>query len=257
MSKGGVKMDFGIFCLLPIVVIIVMAIFTRRGIESLLVGVIVSYIMLNGINFFWPLMDALYATMMDEDTVWILLVCAFLGSLTILLEKSRGVNGLANALMRWATTPKKSLIAAWLSGILIFMDDYLNIFVVGALMKKITDKNKVPREMLAYVVDSTAAPVCLLIPLSSWVVFFSVILGEQKELASLGSGVSIYYHSIPFIFYAWLTVLIVPLVVLGIIPKFGPMKKAFIRAEGGKLVSDESAKLAINREEEHIESIHF
>ena len=245
-------MEFGALCLLPLAVIIIMAIFTKRGIESLLVGVIVSYIMLNGMNFFWPLIDGLYAALSDEDTVWILLVCVFLGSLSILFERSKGVHGLARILIKWATTQKKSLIASWLAGLIIFMDDYLNIFVVGALMKKVTDKNNVPREMLAYVVDSTAAPVCLIVPLSSWMVFFSVILGEQKELASLGSGTSLYYHSIPFIFYAWLTVIVVPLIIFGVIPKFGPMQKAYERASTGKLVSDESAKLAANVNEEVI-----
>lgn len=239
-------MDYGILCLLPIAIIIVMAVFTRRGIASLLVGACVCYIMVYGLHFFFPMIDALYDSLMDEDTVWLLLVCLFLGSMTVLLEKSHAVNGMANILMRWANTPKKSLFAAWLAGLIIFMDDYLNIFVVGALMKKVTDKNGIPREMLGYVVDSTAAPVCLLIPLSSWAVFFSVIIGEQPEYADLGSGMSIYCHSIPFIFYAWLTAIIVPLVIFGVIPKFGPMKKAFERAASGKLVSDESAKLAVN-----------
>ncbi|NLD51241.1 MAG: TRAP transporter large permease subunit [Clostridiaceae bacterium] len=255
-------MEYGILCLLPILIIIVLAIITRRGIESLLIGAVAGYIMVYGIKFFWPLIDGLYATMMDEDTVWILLVCAFLGSMTFLLEKSRGLNGLATFLMKWAKTPKKSLVASWVAGIIVFMDDYLNIFVVGALMKKVTDKNGVPREMLAYVVDSTAAPVCLIIPLSSWAVFFSVIIGEQKEFAHLGSGMEIYVHSIPFIFYAWLTLIVVLLVILGIIPTFGPMKKAYNRAMiKGKLFSDDSAKLAVNKtdtnEEETGNMWHF
>ncbi|MBR0456887.1 MAG: sodium:proton antiporter [Firmicutes bacterium] len=241
-------MDFGILCLLPIAIIIAMAIITRRGIASLLVGACVCYIMLNGVHFFNPMIDALYESLADEDLIWLLLVCLFLGSLTALLGKSKAVNGMANFMMRWANTPKKSLIAAWIAGLIIFMDDYLNILVVGSLMKKVTDKNGIPREMLGYVVDSTAAPVCLLIPLSTWAVFFSVIIGEQAEYADLGSGMSIYCHSIPFIFYAWLTILVVPFVILGVIPKFGPMKHAFERAAGGKLVSDESAKLAVNED---------
>lgn len=241
-------MDYGIFCLLPIAVIIVMSIITRRGIASLLVGACVCYIMLHGVHFFMPMVDALYATLADEDLIWLLLVCLFLGSLTVLFEKSNAINGMANFLIKWANSEKKSLVAAWIAGLIIFMDDYLNILVVGTLMKKVTDKNGVPREMLAYVVDSTAAPVCLIIPLSSWAVFFSVIIGEQAEYADLGSGMSIYTHSIPFIFYAWLTILVVPLVILGIIPKFGPMKKAYARAAGGKLVSDESMKLAVNED---------
>jgi Na+/H+ antiporter NhaC len=242
-------MDYGFICLLPIIFIIVFAIITKRGIAALLLGVIFSYIILHGAGFFTPMLDGLIESVGDYDAIWLLLLCAFIGSLSILLTKSRGLHGLARVLMKYASTQKRSLLISWLAGLIVFFDDYVNILVVGNLMKKITDRNKVPREMLAYVVDSTAAPVCLIIPLSSWFVFFSVLIGEQPELASLGSGTTIYLHSLPFIFYAWLTILIVPLVVLGIIPKFGPMKRAFDRAAGGKVVSDESAKLAVNRED--------
>ncbi|MDR0519278.1 MAG: sodium:proton antiporter [Clostridiales Family XIII bacterium] len=241
-------MDYGIFSLVPIALIIVVAVVTKRGIEALALGVIVCYIMLHGVNFFVPMLEEMIGAMGDYDALWLLLLCVFLGSLSILLERSRGVYGFARVLSKFANTPKKSLFMTYISGIIIFFDDYLNIFVVGSLMKKVTDRNKVPREMLAYVVDSTAAPVCLVVPMSAWVVYFAVILGEEKGLASLGSGMEIYFGSIPYIFYAWFTILIVPLVIMGIIPKFGPMKKAFERAKAGKVFSDESAKLAVNRE---------
>ncbi|MDR3294816.1 MAG: sodium:proton antiporter [Clostridiales Family XIII bacterium] len=241
-------MDYGIISLLPIVCIIVMAVVTRRGIEALAFGVIVCYIILEGFDFFFVMLDDLIAAMGDYDALWLLLLCVFLGSLSILLERSGSVHGLARALGRFANSPKKSMFAAYLAGIVVFFDDYLNIFVVGSLMKKVTDKNKVPREMLAYIVDSTAAPVCLLIPLSSWFVFFSVIFGEQPELEQFGSGQGVYLQSIPFIFYAWATVIVVPLVIAGAIPKFKPMRKAVERARSGQLMSPESAKLAINQE---------
>jgi Na+/H+ antiporter NhaC len=243
-------MDYGFWCLLPIIFIIVFAILTKRGIAALLLGVILSYMMLHGFKFVLPLVEDMITAIGDYDSIWILLICAFIGSLALLLQRSKGVNGLARVLSKFANGPKKSLITAWIAGLIIFFDDYLNIFVVGNLMKKVTDRNKVPREMLAYVVDSTAAPVCLVVPLSSWVVFFSVLLGDQPEFQHLGSGTSIYLHSIPFIFYAWFTIIIVPFVIFGIIPKFKPMKQAFNRAlNEGKLYSDESAKLVVNIEE--------
>lgn len=243
-------MQYGALCLLPIVIIIVLCIVTKRGIASLLIGSIVSYIMINGINFFNPMMDGVYTSLVTEDAAYLLMLCLFLGSFSILLEKSGGAHAFAKFALKYLNTKKKSLIAVWLSGIIIFFDDYLNIFVNGGVYKKVTDANKVPREMLAYVVDSTAAPVCLLVPISVWAVFFATLMGEQTEIAYIGSGMDIYIKSIPFIFYAWTTVVVVFMVIVGIIPKFGPMRKAFERADAGKVYSDESARLAINIESE-------
>lgn len=243
-------MQYGALCLLPIVIIIVLCIVTKRGIASLLIGSIVSYIMINGINFFNPMMDGVYTSLVTEDAAYLLMLCLFLGSFSILLEKSGGAHAFAKFALKYLNTKKKSLIAVWLSGIIIFFDDYLNIFVNGGVYKKVTDANKVPREMLAYVVDSTAAPVCLLVPISVWAVFFATLMGEQTEIAYIGSGMDIYIKSIPFIFYASTTVVVVFMVMVGIIPKFGPMRKAFERADTGKVYSDESARLAINIESE-------
>lgn len=243
-------MQYGALCLLPIVIIIVLCIVTKRGIASLLIGSIVSYIMINGINFFNPMMDGVYTSLVTEDAAYLLMLCLFLGSFSILLEKSGGAHAFAKFALKYLNTKKKSLIAVWLSGIIIFFDDYLNIFVNGGVYKKVTDANKVPREMLAYVVDSTAAPVCLLVPISVWAVFFATLMGEQTEIAYIGSGMDIYIKSIPFIFYASTTVVVVFMVIVGIIPKFGPMRKAFERADTGKVYSDESARLAINIESE-------
>lgn len=248
-------MQFGIFCLLPIVVIIVLCIVTKHGIASLMLGTVISYIMLYGINFFEPMMDGVYVSLANDDALYMMLLCLFLGSFTILFEKSGGAHAFAKFALKYLNTKKKSLIAVWLCGIVIFFDDYLNVFVNGAMFKKVTDSNKIPREMLAYVVDSTAAPVCLIVPISVWAVFFITLIGEQAELEYLGSAFSVYVRSIPFIFYAWLTVIIVLLVIIGVVPKFGPMKKAFARAEEGKCVSDSSAKLAINLDSADAETV--
>lgn len=243
-------MQYGVFCLLPIAIIIALCIITKRGIASLLIGSIVSYIMINGIHFFNPMMDGVYTSLVTDDAAYLLMLCLFLGSFSILLEKSGGAHAFAEFALKYLNTKKKSLIAVWLSGIIIFFDDYLNIFVNGGVFKKVTDANKVPREMLAYVVDSTAAPVCLLVPISVWAVFFATLMGEQAEISNIGSGMEIYIKSIPFIFYAWITIVVVFLVIVGVIPKFGPMKKAFERAEAGQVFSAESAKLAINIEDD-------
>ena len=113
-------------------------------------------------------------------------------------------------------------------------------------MTSLTDKHRVPREFLAYVVDSTAAPVCVLIPLSTWAVFVGKIL-ETNGWAPAGQGLLYFIKTIPFNFYGWIATLIVLLSILGVIPVFGPMKKAFQRVEeGGPLAPPGSEKIDIH-----------
>jgi Na+/H+ antiporter NhaC len=115
-------------------------------------------------------------------------------------------------------------------GLVIFLDDYLNSLTVSSSMKSVTDKYRTSREMLAYVVDSTAAPICLIIPISTWAVYFAGLL-EKNGVAAEGTGIDVFIQSIPYMFYPWLAVAIVPLVILGVIPLLGRMKSAEARAE--------------------------
>ena len=126
-------------------------------------------------------------------------------------------------------------LTAWVLGIFLFVDDYLNSLAVGAAMRKVTDSYKTSREMLAYVVDSTAAPISVVIPISTWAVFFGALLVDNG-IAAEGEGVRTYISSIPYMFYAWVAFLMVPLVISGRIPLIGPMRKAEARAASGQTV---------------------
>ena len=104
-------------------------------------------------------------------------------------------------------------------GIIIFVDDYMNIMTISACTKKLSDSRKVPREALAYVIDSTGAPVCVLLPFSTWAIFFAGIFWEQSEIVDLGYGsaMATYIHAIPYMFYALVALIIVPLFIFGVI----------------------------------------
>ena len=134
---------------------------------------------------------------------------------------------------------------SWLLGLIIFVDDYMNIMTISACTKKLSDDRKVPREALAYVVDSTGAPVCVLLPFSTWAIFFAGVFYEQAEIVNLGYGsaMATYIHAIPYMFYAIVAVVVVPLFILGILPKFGAMKAAYHRVETtGQVYSEKSKK---------------
>ena len=229
---------YGIISLIPVLTVVILAFTTRRTFEPLLAGSIVGFIILDGFGFFMPWMDAIYAVMMDATTVWIILVCGLFGSLVALLEKSGGAIGFSNVATKIAKTRGTSIIATWILGIVIFVDDYLNALAVGTAMRKVTDKYKIPRELLAYIVNSTGAAVCVLIPFSTWSAFMAGQL-EANEVLVNGSGTAAYISTIPYMFYAIVAVLVVPLFGLKIIPAFGPMKKAISRAEEtGQLLPD-------------------
>ena len=136
------------------------------------------------------------------------------------------------------------MLASFILGILIFVDDYLNVLTVGVCMKGLYDKKKVPRESLAFILDSTGAPVCVLLPFSTWAVFYAnLFYNETLVNSQFSSGMSAYIHAIPYCFYPFIALFIVFLFCMGWFPKLGQMKKAYQRvAETGMVYSEASKK---------------
>ncbi len=176
--------------------------------------------------------DISLKVMADETIGWLILVCGSFGALIALLVRTGGALAFGRKALKLAKGPRSSLLMTFVLGLVIFIDDYLNALTVGETMKRVTDRFKISREMLAYVVDSTAAPVCVLVPLSTWAVFFGGLL-VNNGVAAEGEGIQIYMQAIPYMFYAWLAVAMVLLVILGIVPAIGPMKKAQLAAAAG------------------------
>lgn len=222
--------DFGIWSLVPPLVVILLAILTKRSMEPLVIGCVVGYLMIDYRQFPDNILQSLIKTMQDESLVWVILVCGMYGALIHLMIQSGGALAFGNYMLRYIKTRRHSLLAAWAMGIIIFIDDYLNALVVGATMRKITDHFKVPRELLAYVVNSTSAPVCVIIPISTWSIYIGKLI-EDQHLVGKGEGTYGFIQTIPYNFYAWFAVVAVVLVIFGIIPIMRRMKKAVHRAE--------------------------
>lgn len=235
---------YGVITLLPPIATVALAIITKKAWEPLLLGATLGYIISDGFFFFWPWLDGIYSVF-DEDGIWLMFCVLFIGIFSVLLDKSRGSQGFGNFLAKYATNEKKTFLMAWVLGILMFIDDYCNTLTVTSSIKPVSDRHKSPREMLAYVTNSTGAPVCIVIPLSSWYVFFGGLINNESSIAGLGAGDGwqIYVSSVPFMFYGWAAIIIVPLVIIGVIPKIGPMKKAYKRVEEtGRVYSIESER---------------
>ncbi|MGO3406884.1 Na+/H+ antiporter NhaC family protein [Marinomonas sp.] len=230
--------SWGAKALFPTLFVLTIALISRAPFESLLAGVIAGLIMIDNTSVVSPLSDILSTVMGNETIIWIILVCGLMGGLIVLLERSGCLGSFSDWLKGKIRSRRQSLLTTFFIGLVVFIDDYLNCLAVSSSVKKVTDHYNVSREKLAYIIDSTAAPMCILVPVSTWAVFFSGLL-EENHLAPDGGGLSVYISAIPFMVYGWVALLLVFLVALGVVGNFGPMKKAEARAMAGQPLPDD------------------
>lgn len=193
-----------IWSLLPPIIAIVLALITKEVYISLLIGIFAGALMFVGWN---PVTatETTFSIMSEKigDNTYILLFLVLLGILVSLITKS----GASRAYGNWASKSIRSrrgaLAATSCLGALIFVDDYFNCLTVGTVMRPVTDKYKVTRAKLAYIIDATAAPICIIAPISSWAAAVGSSLPEGSEI----DGFSLFLQTIPFNLYALLTIL--------------------------------------------------
>jgi len=229
---------------LPAFLVLALAIWTRRPIESLIGGSLVGLLMLHGGGLLPEFAATTLRVMTNEDVAWIILVCGFMGSLIALLLRAGGFMAFSGFLRARVSSASGVLMGTWVFGLLLFVDDYMNSLAAGTAMRKLAGEHGVSPEKLAYVVDSTAAPVSVIIPFSTWSAFYTGLI-VSSGMASATEGFALYLESIPFMLYAWCAVLLVPAVAIGMVPSFGPMKSADAR---GPLGSTEAAPLELDGE---------
>ena len=238
------NLNLGLVAIFITLFIIIGAVVTRRCVECMIVGSMVAAIFVSGSGFLTTWSESLQNQL--AENVWVMLVCLLFGGLISLLTDSKGSFGFSKYISKFCNSERKTLMTTFVMGILIFVDDYLNVLSIGACMKKISDKQKLPRESLAYILDSTGAPVCVLLPFSSWAVFYASLFYEQESVQAINgvtSAMGAYIKAIPFCFYPIVALIVVFLFAMGWMPKLGPMKKAYKRVEEtGKVYSDASRK---------------
>ena len=207
--------------LLPPIIAIGLALITKEVYSSLFVGIIVGGMLYSNFSFEGTLTHAfnegIVASLADAYNVGILVFLVILGIMVMLMNKAGG----SAAFGRWASEHIKSRAGAQLAtialGVLIFIDDYFNCLTVGSVMRPVTDKSNISRAKLAYLIDATAAPVCIIAPVSSWAAAVSSYVSD-------GNGLALFIKAIPFNFYALLTiVMMIFLALTGL--EYGPMAK--------------------------------
>lgn len=245
VDQGGETL--GIWSCLPAVFMVVYVFATKRVMEALFLAALMGAILCHpDENVVLLLSSTTTDVMMDEDTGWLIVVCGLMGSLICLIEKAGGAFAFGEWAAKRAKSRKSSLMWTWFLGVAIFIDDYLNSLTIGSCMKRLTDKYGVSREMLSYVTSSTAAPLCVLIPISTWAVFAGRVM-VQNGWGEEGSEIATFARTIPFNFYGWIAAILVVCVIWKIVPVFGPMKKAEERvANGGPSAPPDSGDIDIS-----------
>ncbi len=229
------------WALVPPVVAIVLALITKEVYSSLFVGILAGGLLYANFNLELTMnhviSNGFIASLSDSWNVGILIFLVLLGAIVALMNKAGG----SAAFGKWASTHIKTKVGAQCAtivlGMLIFVDDYFNCLTVGSVMRPVTDKHNISRAKLAYLIDATAAPVCIIAPISSWA---AAVAGFAE--GSGMNGLELFIKAIPYNFYAILTIVMMFAIVIMKFD-FGPMKKMEKAAGQGDLFSSDDAEM--------------
>ena len=231
--------------LIPPIIAIALALITKEVYSSLFLGILVGGLLYSSFAFEATILhvfnDGIVASVTDSYNMGILIFLIILGSMVCLMNKAGG----SAAFGRWAKHNIKSRAGVQLAtivlGCLIFIDDYFNCLTVGSVMRPVTDKQNVSRAKLAYLIDATAAPICIIAPISSWA-------AAVASFAEDGQGLNLFIKAIPYNFYALLTVvMMVGMVLMGV--EFGTMARYEKNAvENGDLFSGSNPYAMLDEE---------
>ena len=205
--------------LIPPIIAIILALVTKEVYSSLFIGILTGSLLYSGFNFEGTMThvfsDGIIASLSDSWNVGILIFLVILGTIVQLMNRTGGSAAFGNWATRRIQTREGAQLATIGLGVLIFIDDYFNCLTVGSVMRPVTDKYKVSRAKLAYLIDATAAPVCIIAPISSWAAAVSGFVEGEN-------GLALFIKTIPYNYYALLTIAMMVMIVLMHI-NYGPM----------------------------------
>ncbi|WP_075591086.1 Na+/H+ antiporter NhaC family protein [Labilibacter marinus] len=225
------------FSILPPLIAILMALLTKEVFSSLFVGLMVGTTIIwkyKGFSFFMSLFKGLFSVvdtyalsaLLDSDHLSIIIFSMLIGGMVALITLNGGMKGVVNILSKYAKSPRSGQFITWLMGLIIFFDDYANTLVVGNTMRPVTDKLKISREKLAYIVDSTSAPIASIAFITTWIgAELSYISEGINQLGIEKSAYQVFLNSLNYAFYPIFTLGFVLMLILKK-RDFGPMLKA-------------------------------
>lgn len=221
--------------LIPIVITLSLSLYTRNVIIGLFSGVFAGVLMLHGFNPLTGLStmvtDHIVPELTDSYNAGVLVLLAFIGGFVALMEKSGGGAAFAKSINSWVKNKLQAQIAAWIGGIAIFFSDLGTPLIIGPVFRPLTDRLNISRQKLAYIIDSTSSPVAILVPFIGWGVYIMSLMSQEFTALNLDENeFTAFIRTIPFQFYAWLAVALVPLLAY-LKLDLGPMRDAEIAAQ--------------------------
>ena len=228
--------DPGWYSVLPPVIAIVLAIWSKQVILSLFAGIWMGHTLLNQFNPFTGIirgLDGVIDVFTDPGDARVIIFTLLIGSLIATIERSGGVRGFVHYLetRRWVHNGFRAQLLAWVTGMVIFVESTITLLVAGSVSRPLFDRYKVSREKLAYLIDATSAPVCVMIPLNAWgAVIVSLVASTGVE-----NPLEIFIASVAYNFYSIAAILLAGVVIFKNI-NLGPMKKAEERTQGGDIL---------------------
>ena len=252
---------FGIWTLIPPLVAISLAFITKNVIVSLVIGIMSGGFILNisGNNpfmaLFYSFLDLIQRAVNSLADPWnagIILQVLAIGGVINLVGKMGGAKAIAEALSKRAKSAKSAQIITWVAGLLVFFDDYANSLIIGPMMRPVTDKMKISRERLAFIIDATAAPVAGIAIISTWIGLEVGLIGSAFDSIGVETNAfGVFLNTIPFRFY---NILILGFIVITalLLKDFGPMRKAEIECRRGglNLSSNEDVNKELSKHDE-------
>lgn len=229
--------------LAPVALALVLAFWTKNAAFSLLVGCVVGGVVA-GVEPATGLVRTFQTALGNPDFIWVMMIEVAVGVMIAFYLRA----GVIAAFADWASLRIRSRRSAkgfaWGLGLFIFFSDYFSPLFSGPIARPLTDRQRVSREMLAYLLDSGSAPVAVLVPISAWAVYVAGLLKGYGPIDSVDAGMALFVRAIPFNLYGWLAVVLAGLVAFECIPDFGPMRRAEARARNeGKLIRDGAVPL--------------
>jgi len=230
-------LDTSWISIVPPLLAVVLAFVTREAVVSLALACIAGVLLMGqGIQGFPALVTRALG---NPDFIWVCCIELCIGIIVAFLQRSGAVSLFTTRVGNWAKDRRQVGILGWILGLLIFFSDYFSPLFVGPVMRNLTDKYRMAREKLAYICDSTSAPLSVLIPISAWAAYLGGLAVGTAGIADKEAGMELFLRSLPFNFYCVLSIGFVFIIVAEILPDFGPMKAAEERARTtGKVMRD-------------------
>ncbi len=227
----------GPLSLIPATVAILLAFITRNTVFSLAVACLAGVLVAGEGLLGFP--NLLVGALGNEDFSWIFLLELFIGILIAFFQRTGAILNFSQFIENRKMTRKRVQLISWLMGMFVYFSDYFSPLFVGSTMRALSDRFNISREKLAYICDSTSAPVSILVPITGWAVLVAGLIIGMGPIEDAGDAMTAFIISIPFNIYSILAVVMVGLIASGILPDFGPMRVAEERAmKEGKLVRD-------------------